>query len=78
MDLYLDIFLASSWMFGQALNASLINEINFFVIIIIIIIIIITIIIVIIIFIIIIIIIIIRVPFINTMVLLPINLTKYE
>ena len=74
MDLYLDIFLASSWMFGQALNASLINEINFFVIIIIII----TIIIVIIIFIIIIIIIIIRVPFINTMVLLPINLTKYE
>ena len=75
MDLYLDIFLASSWMFGQALNASLINEINFFVIIIIIII---TIIIVIIIFIIIIIIIIIRVPFINTMVLLPINLTKYE
>ena len=76
MDLYLDIFLASSWMFGQALNASLINEINFFVIIIIIIII--TIIIVIIIFIIIIIIIIIRVPFINTMVLLPINLTKYE
>ena len=77
MDLYLDIFLASSWMFGQALNASLINEINFFVIIIIIIIIIIiAIIIVIIIF--IIIIIIIRVPFINTMVLLPINLTKYE
>ena len=73
MNLYLDIFLASSWMFGQALNASLINEINFFVIIIIII----TIIIVIIIFI-IIIIIIIRVPFINTMVLLPINLTKYE
>ena len=76
MDLYLDIFLASSWMFGQALNASLINEINFFVIIIIIIIIIV-IIIAIIIFI-IIIIIIIRVPFVNTMVLLPINLTKYE
>ena len=41
MDLYLDIFLASSWMFGQALNTSLMNEINFLVIIIIIIVIII-------------------------------------
>ena len=41
MDLYLDIFLASSWMFGQALNTSLMNEINFLVIIIIIIIVII-------------------------------------
>ena len=41
MNLYLDIFLASSWMFGQALNTSLMNEIYFLVIVIIIIIIII-------------------------------------
>ena len=45
MNLYLDIFLASSWMFGQALNTSLMNEIYFLVIVIIIIIIIIVIII---------------------------------
>ena len=41
MNLYLDIFLASSWMFGQALNTSLMNEIYFLVIVIIIIVIII-------------------------------------
>ena len=35
MNLHLDIFLASSWIFGQALNTSLMNEINFLVIIII-------------------------------------------
>ena len=45
MNLYLDIFLASSWIFGQALSTSLMNEINFLVIIIIVIIIIIIIII---------------------------------
>ena len=41
MNVYLDIFLASSWMFGQALSTSLMNEIKLLVIIIIIIIIII-------------------------------------
>ena len=41
MNLYLDIFLASSWIFGQALSTSLMNEMNFLVIIIVVIIIII-------------------------------------
>ena len=45
MNLYLDIFLASSWIFGQALSTSLMNEMNFLVIIIVVIIIIIIIII---------------------------------
>ena len=48
MNLHLDTFLASSWIFGQALSTSLMNEIKLLVIIIIIIVIIIIIIIIII------------------------------